>query len=71
VYSSAPYSTIEWGATVTFYTRLYQRIFRSGLVAMEAEQPLAFRLTQALQQVAEIIQARTDQAFLVPTMSSF
>ena len=53
---------------VTFFTRLYERVFRPGLAAMVAEQPWPSDLAQALNQVVEIIQARTDDAFLVPVM---
>jgi hypothetical protein len=53
---------------VTFFTRLYERVFRPGLAAMVAEQPWPPDLAQALNQVVEIIQAWTDEAFLVPVM---
>lgn len=53
---------------VTFFTRLYERVFRPGLAAMIAEQNWPSDLAQALNKVAEIIQAWTDDAFLVPVM---
>lgn len=55
---------------VTFYTRLYQRIFRPGVAAMETEQDWPSDLAKALQQVAEIINAWADQAFRVPVTSA-
>ena len=53
---------------VTFFTRLYERIFRPGLAALIAKQNWPSDLAQALNQVAEIIQSWTDNAFLVPAM---
>ena len=53
---------------VTFFTRLHERVFRPGLAAMVAEQPWPSNLAQALNKVVEIVQAWTDDAFLVPVM---
>ena len=53
---------------VTFFTRLYQRLFRPGLAALVPEQPWPSDLAQALNKVVEVIQAWTDEAFLVPVM---
>jgi hypothetical protein len=53
---------------VTFFTRLYERVFRPGLAAMIAEQNWPSDLAQALNKVAEIIQSWTDEASLVPAM---
>jgi hypothetical protein len=53
---------------VTFFTRLYERIFRPGLAALISPQPWPSDLAQALHQVAEIIQAWSDDAFRVPAM---
>jgi hypothetical protein len=53
---------------VTFFTRLYERVFRPGLAAMVTGQPWPSDLAQALNKVVEIIQAWTDDAFLVPAM---
>lgn len=50
----------------TFFTRLYERVFRPGLAALPAEQPWPSDLAQALSQVVEIIQARLNDAFMVP-----
>ncbi len=50
----------------TFFTRLYERVFRPGLAALLAEPPWPSDLAQALSQVVEIIQCRMNNAFLVP-----
>jgi hypothetical protein len=50
----------------TFFTRLYERVFRPGLAALPAEQPWPTDLAQALSQVGKIIQARLNEAFMVP-----
>ncbi len=50
----------------TFFTRLYERVFRPGLAALLAEQPWPSDLAQALSKVVEIIQNRLNQAFMVP-----
>jgi hypothetical protein len=55
---------------VTFFTRLYERIFRPGLAALITQQPWPSDLAQALNRVAEIIQAWCDDAFRVPAMTA-
>jgi len=51
---------------VTFFTKLYQRVFRPGLAAMAPHPASPSKLAQALQSVVEIIQAWIDNAFYVP-----
>jgi hypothetical protein len=51
---------------VTFFTKLYHRIFRPGLAAMAPQPAAPPKLAQALEAVAEIIQSWTEQAFSVP-----
>lgn len=51
---------------VTFFTKLYQRLFCPGLAAMASEQVVSPKLAQALDTVAEIIQSGLENAFLVP-----
>ncbi len=51
---------------VTFFTKLYQRVFRPGLAAMVSQQAFPSKLADALETVVEIIQAYTDNAFKVP-----
>lgn len=53
---------------VTFFTKLYQRVFRPGLSALVSEQPWPSDLAQALNKVVEIIQSWMDDAFLAPVM---
>ena len=55
---------------VTFFTRLYQRVFRPGLAAMLADQTWPSDLAQALNKVVEIIQAWMNDAFLVPVIGA-
>jgi hypothetical protein len=51
---------------VTFFTKLYQRVFRPGLAAMAPHPASPSELAKALESVVEIIQSWTDQAFSVP-----
>jgi len=51
---------------VTFFTRLYQRVFRPGLAAIAPQQTAPSKLAQALQTLDEIIQSYTDEVFHVP-----
>ncbi len=51
---------------VTFFTKLYHRLFRPGLAAMVPQQASPSKLAQALESVAEIIQSWTENAFSVP-----
>ena len=55
---------------VTFFTRLYQRVFRPGLAAMLTDQTWPSDLAQALNKVVEIIQAWMNDAFLVPVIGA-
>ena len=54
----------------TFFTRLYERVFRPGLAALPAEQPWPSDLAQALSTVVEIIQDRLNEAFMVPVTAA-
>ena len=51
---------------VTFFTKLYHRLFCPGLAAMAPEQPVPPKLAQALDTVVEIIQSGMENTFLVP-----
>jgi predicted MarR family transcription regulator len=51
---------------VTFFTKLYQRIFCPGLAAMALEQSVPPKLAQALDTVVEIIRSSMENTFLVP-----
>jgi DNA-binding HxlR family transcriptional regulator len=51
---------------VTFFTKLYQRVFRPGLAAMVPHPASLSELAKALEAVVEIIQSWTDRAFSVP-----
>jgi len=51
---------------VTFFTKLYHRLFRPGLAAMAPQPAAPPKLALALEAVAEIIQSWTEQAFSVP-----
>ena len=55
---------------ITFFTKLYQRIFCPGLAAMVPEQALPTKLAQALDTVVEIVQSYTEPAFFVPVMNA-
>ena len=50
----------------TFFTRLYERVFRPGLAAMVVEQLYPSDLAHALNRVVETIQRMLTNAFLVP-----
>lgn len=49
---------------VTFFTKLYQRLFRPGRAALLPEQPYPSDLAQALNHVSEVIQAWAEQSAL-------
>ena len=49
---------------VTFFTQLYQRLFRPGLAALLPEQRYPSDLAQALNHVSEVIQAWAEQSAL-------
>jgi hypothetical protein len=52
---------------VTFFTKLYQRLFRPGLAALLPEQTYPSDLAQALNKVSEVIQSWSEQsAFALP-----
>jgi len=51
----------------TFLTKLYERLFRPGLVASLPLQNLPSDLAQALEDVATIIDVRSQEALLAPT----
>jgi hypothetical protein len=55
---------------VAFFTRLYERVFRPGLAALNAEQPWPSDLAQALNQVAAVVQSWIDNAFSIPAMDA-
>lgn len=49
---------------VTFFTKLYQRLFRPGLAALLPEQLYPSDLAQALNKVSEVIQSWAEQSAL-------
>jgi hypothetical protein len=51
---------------VTFFTKLYQRVFCPGLAAIAPSPPSPSKLAQALDVVVELIQSGTHDAFFVP-----
>jgi hypothetical protein len=55
---------------VTFFTKLYQRIFCPGLAAMVPGQAMPSNLAQALDSVVEIIQSSMENAFFVPVTNA-
>jgi hypothetical protein len=54
---------------VTFFTKLYHRLFAPGLAALHPDQAFPSDLAQALDQVAKILHSWTDQAFFLPICS--
>ncbi len=54
---------------VTFFTKLYHRLFAPGLAALLPDQAFPSDLANALNQVAEVLHSWTDQAFNVPVLS--
>lgn len=54
---------------VTFFTKLYHRLFCPGLAALPAAQTYPSDLAMALDQVSHVLQSWSDQAFLVPLSS--
>jgi hypothetical protein len=54
---------------VTFFTKLYHRLFAPGLAALLPDQAFPSDLAVALNQVADVLQSWTDQAFCVPVFS--
>lgn len=51
---------------VTFFTKLYHRLFAPGLAAVLPDQAFPSDLANALTLVTEVIQSWTDQAFALP-----
>lgn len=54
---------------VTFFTKLYHRLFAPGLTALLPDQPFPSDLAKALNQVAEVLHAWTDQSFALPILT--
>lgn len=54
---------------VTFFTKLYHRLFAPGLAALLPDQSFPSDLANALNRVAEVLQSWTDQAFGLPVLS--
>jgi hypothetical protein len=54
---------------VTFFTKLYHRLFAPGLAALLPDQAFPSDLAQALDQVANVLHSWTDQAFFLPIWS--
>ena len=54
---------------VTFFTKLYHRLFAPGLAALLPDQAFPSDLAQALDQVATVLHSWTDQAFYLPIWS--
>jgi len=54
---------------VTFFTKLYHRLFAPGLAALLPDQAFPSDLAQALSQVTDVLQSWTEKAFLVPVLS--
>jgi len=55
---------------VTFFTKLYQRIFCPGLAAMVPGQAMPPKLAQALDTIVEIVQSRMENTFFVPVTTA-
>jgi hypothetical protein len=55
---------------VTFFTKLYQRIFCPGLAAMAPEQPVPPKLAHALGTIVEILQSAIESTFIVPVTNA-
>jgi hypothetical protein len=51
---------------VTFFTKLYHRLFAPGLAALLSEQVYPSDLAKALNQVADVLHSWTDQAYELP-----
>jgi hypothetical protein len=54
---------------VTFFTKLYRRLFAPGLAALLPDQTFPSDLANALNHVAEVLQSWIEQAFYVPVLS--
>lgn len=65
VHKSHVYRLTEFGAKLAvFFVKLYERLFRPGLSALAPNQIFPSELAQALNQVAETIEAWTNKAFI-------
>jgi len=51
---------------VTFFTKLYHRLFAPGLAALLPDQVFPSDLAKALDQVTEVLHSWTDQTFVLP-----
>ncbi len=68
--NSHRYHLTELGIkVVTFFTKLYHRLFAPGLAALLPDQVFPSDLANALNRVAEVLQAWMDQAFGLPVLS--
>ena len=54
---------------VTFFTKLYHRLFAPGLAALLPAQAFPSDLAIALNRVDDVLQSWTDQAFVLPVLS--
>jgi hypothetical protein len=54
---------------VTFFTKLYHRLFAPGLASLLPDQVFPSDLSQALNRVAEVLRSWTDLAFSLPVLS--
>ena len=54
---------------VTFFTKLYHRLFAPGLAALLPDQAFPSDLAKALNQVAAVLHSWTDQSFALPFLS--
>lgn len=54
---------------VTFFTKLYHRLFAPGLAALVPDQAFPSDLANALNRVMEVLQSWSDQAFVLPVLS--
>jgi hypothetical protein len=54
---------------VTFFTKLYHRLFAPGLASLLPDQAFPSDLSQALNRVAEVLRSWTDLAFSLPVLS--
>lgn len=54
---------------ITFFTKLYHRLFAPGLAALLPDQAFPSDLANALNRVAEVLHSWTDQAFALPILS--
>ena len=54
---------------VTFFTKLYHRLFAPGLAALLPNQTFPSDLANALNRVVEVLQSWSDNAFVLPALS--